>query len=131
MESKERMALTKQIMDLDRQLGQMIAQTAGRTKRLDVHSAAFPIGYWATAAVLLGWWLFGGMIQEGIHGQTALWTAGAGLIIALLAAWKTVRHILWKVSHSKGGHEAGETPEIRALRAKRDELKARLNNLKD
>ncbi len=122
--SQDRMALQKQIADLDRQMNDEVARH-GKSARLDVRSVNFPFSYYVVTLCFLAWWMFGGMLHSDLHGLTGEWSFFAGVVLGLLTALATVKWIGRKAKGTKA-YDHGESEKIVALRKQRDDLKKKL-----
>ncbi len=122
--SEDRMALQKQIADLDRQMNDEVA-SHGKSARLDVRSVNFPVSYYIATIVFFVWWQFGGMVHDEFHGMTGKWSFFAGIVLAVLTVWATFKWIARKARGTKA-YDHGESEKIVALRKQRDDLKKKL-----
>jgi len=130
LETKERMALQKQIADLDRQMNDEVA-SHGRSPHMDVSSVTFPVSYWVGTAVLIGWALFadgfGGAIGQ-VYKMSMPWVLYLGLLLALFTVIATIKWFLRKIKGAKA-YDRSESAKIIALRRQRDELHRKLEEL--
>jgi len=122
-------SLQKEIDHLDRQLGEELAKTHGRTKRIQANRG-FPLGSWILSVVLVGLFLFGGSIPGLPYEQFStiiLIVAGLSVLLSLFLTFRFV----W--SNLAGGgkvKQVEDTDKAVELRTKRDALKKKLEEMK-
>lgn len=130
VESRERMALQKQIADLDKQLNDEIA-SHGKSARLDVSSVTFPMSYWVATAVFVGWAVAGGTLGGVIgewHAKTWVYSLGLGILLGLFTIWATFKWMARKVKGTKA-YDRSESAKIIGLRKQRDDLQKKLDDV--
>ncbi|MCC5878125.1 MAG: hypothetical protein JJU11_18045 [Candidatus Sumerlaeia bacterium] len=122
----DRQQLMQEIARLDKQ----ILEVSGQKRVGRLSGAAFPMGTWISSIVLLGYYVFGGMIEQSFY-PMAKWV---GLILGLLLGVSALLGTFkWVVSRAKPGsstREAAETMEkVQELRDRRAALQKQLDNI--
>lgn len=118
----------QQIMQEIARLDKQILEVSGQKRVGRLSGASFPTGTWVGSIVMLGYYVFGGMIEQAFY-PTARWIGlGLGLLLGASALLGTFK---WIVSRAKPGsstREASENMEkVQELRDRRAALQKQLD----
>jgi hypothetical protein len=124
--------LQREIQKLDLELGKELAQTHGRTQRLNVENYRFPLFVWITALIFVGAYIFAPLLEAFLPiEQYKNYVLIVAALMVLIAVFKTVVYFYSKfLAGKKQIHELKDTPKAAEIRRKRDVLKAQLDELK-
>lgn len=121
-----RARILEEIAELDRRINKELANT--KVPRLNLKYQSFPAASWVAAAVLFAYWLYGGIIHEGVHDTFGFWAFVLGILTALFALYNTVMFIL-KGGRKSDNKYAQATSHVQELQAQKMELQKKLKDL--
>lgn len=119
--------LVRQIAAIDEEINKEAA--AHRVPSLNLKHRTFPFATWISAIFFLAFWLFGSHIAAAYFEWAPLIFLVLGALFTLSGIWRTMMWVVKRNQKVDAGYAEGSA-RIRALRAEREELQQRLNEMK-
>lgn len=122
-----RAQILEQIAELDKRIHELSA--SNKVPSLNMKNRSMPWAAIGSAALFLGFYIFGGGILPKIHQDYGLIIGGIGVLMALFAVWRVVMFFL-KGGQKTGKQYANHVEMVMKLQKQREELQKALATAK-